>query len=100
LRGAAVLDADAIGRYPLPAMPVSGLLALIDDIASLADNVGTMAGVAAQKGAAASRDVALLTKAAATKTSGEGRRPAPGTHQAFGAIVDAWIDSGAHCPDE
>lgn len=51
-------------------MPVSGLLALLDDIASLADHAGAMASVAAQKGTAASRDVALLTKAAATKTSG------------------------------
>lgn len=51
-------------------MPVSGLLALIDDIASLADNVGAMAAVAAKKGGAASRDVALLTRQAAQKTSG------------------------------
>lgn len=51
-------------------MPVSGLLALLDDIASLADHAGAMASVAARKGSAAGRDVALLTKAAATKTSG------------------------------
>jgi len=29
---------------------------------------------------------------------GAGRRPAPGTQQQFGAIVRAWIDTGAHCP--
>ena len=48
----------------------SGLLALIDDIASLADSVGTMAATAAGKSTAMSRDVALLTKAAAQKTTG------------------------------
>ena len=30
---------------------------------------------------------------------GEGREPAPGTHAAFGELIRAWIDSGAHCPD-
>lgn len=29
---------------------------------------------------------------------GEGRQPAPGTQQIFGALTQAWIDSGAHCP--
>ena len=29
---------------------------------------------------------------------GAGRRPAPGTQQRFGAIVAAWIDTGAACP--
>jgi hypothetical protein len=29
---------------------------------------------------------------------GPGRRPAPGSQQEFGAIVAAWIDSGAECP--
>ena len=29
---------------------------------------------------------------------GAGRRPAPGTQQEFGAIVAAWIESGAECP--
>lgn len=29
---------------------------------------------------------------------GAGRRPAPGTQQEFGAIVAAWIDTGAECP--
>lgn len=29
---------------------------------------------------------------------GEGRRPAPGTHEAFGELVAAWVDTGAHCP--
>jgi hypothetical protein len=28
----------------------------------------------------------------------EGRRPAPGTQKEFGAIVQAWITSGAACP--
>lgn len=30
---------------------------------------------------------------------GPGREPAPGTQAAFGALIRAWIDSGAHCPD-
>lgn len=30
---------------------------------------------------------------------GEGRRPAPGTQQEFGALVAAWIDTGAECPE-
>lgn len=25
--------------------------------------------------------------------------PAPGTHERFGVLARAWIDSGAHCPD-
>ena len=29
---------------------------------------------------------------------GPGRQPAPGTQEEFGAIVAAWIDSGAECP--
>jgi len=29
---------------------------------------------------------------------GEGRRPAPGTQAEFGKIIQAWIDTGAHCP--
>jgi hypothetical protein len=29
---------------------------------------------------------------------GEGRDPAPGTQQAAGELVQAWIDSGAECP--
>jgi hypothetical protein len=29
---------------------------------------------------------------------GEGREPAPGTQQIFGALVQAWIDTGAQCP--
>ena len=30
---------------------------------------------------------------------GEGRAPAPGTQTAFGELIAAWIDSGAHCPE-
>jgi len=29
---------------------------------------------------------------------GAGRTPAPGTQQAFGDLIKAWADSGAHCP--
>lgn len=29
---------------------------------------------------------------------GEGRTPAPGTQQEFGKLIQAWIDTGAHCP--
>ena len=29
---------------------------------------------------------------------GEGREPAPGTQAVFGALVAAWIKTGAHCP--
>lgn len=29
---------------------------------------------------------------------GEGRIPAPGTQEQFGALIQAWIDSGAVCP--
>lgn len=29
---------------------------------------------------------------------GEGRRPAPGTHEEFGKLIDAWIETGAECP--
>jgi hypothetical protein len=30
---------------------------------------------------------------------GEGREPAPGTQQLAGELVQAWIDSGAECPE-
>jgi len=29
---------------------------------------------------------------------GEGRAPAPGTQAVFGALIHAWIETGAHCP--
>jgi len=29
---------------------------------------------------------------------GEERSPAPGTQAQFGALIRAWISSGAHCP--
>ncbi|WP_193164288.1 Isoquinoline 1-oxidoreductase subunit [Microbulbifer hainanensis] len=29
---------------------------------------------------------------------GKGRKPAPGTQQQFGALIQAWIETGAHCP--
>lgn len=51
-------------------MPVSGLIALLDDIATIADDVATLAAVAARKGTAVTKDVATLTGAAARKTSG------------------------------
>ncbi len=31
---------------------------------------------------------------------GHGRPPAPGTQASFGEIMDAWVQSGAACPDE
>jgi hypothetical protein len=51
------------------------------------------------------RDLALLHEHAATDDliawgwqPGSGRDPAPGTQQLFGALVQAWIDTGAQCP--
>ena len=29
---------------------------------------------------------------------GRGRAPVPGTQAAFGALIQAWVDTGAHCP--
>lgn len=29
---------------------------------------------------------------------GQGRRPAPGTHEEFGNLIKAWIETGAECP--
>ena len=29
---------------------------------------------------------------------GVGRAPAPGTQQQLGALIQAWVDAGAHCP--
>jgi hypothetical protein len=31
---------------------------------------------------------------------GEGRQPAPGTQAQFGALVRAWMETGAACPPE
>jgi hypothetical protein len=30
---------------------------------------------------------------------GEGRSPAPGTQAQLGALIQAWISTGAHCPE-
>lgn len=51
-------------------MPASGLIALLDDIATIADDVATMAAVSARKGSAMAKDVGNLTAAATKKTSG------------------------------
>ena len=51
------------------------------------------------------RDLALLQQHIATDdlvawgwNPGPGREPAPGSQQAAGELVQAWIDSGAECP--
>ena len=31
---------------------------------------------------------------------GAGREPAPGTQEQFGALVAAWVETGAHCPED
>jgi len=51
-------------------MAGSGLIALLDDIATIADDVAAMAAITARKGGALADDVASLTAAAARKTSG------------------------------
>jgi hypothetical protein len=52
-----------------------------------------------------SRDLAALVKHVTTDTlvlwgwnPGKGRTPAPGTAAEFGALMQAWADSGAACP--
>jgi hypothetical protein len=52
------------------------------------------------------RDLALLQEHIAKDdlvawawNPGEGREPAPGSQEAAGRLVQAWIDSGAQCPD-
>jgi len=30
---------------------------------------------------------------------GDGRTPVPGSQKVFGALTQAWIDTGARCPD-
>ena len=51
-------------------MAASSLLALIDDIATLLDDVAAMTKVAARQGVAAADDVAAMTQLAARKTAG------------------------------
>jgi len=51
-------------------MAATSLLALIDDIASLLDDVAVMTKVAARQGMAAADDVAAMTQLAARKTAG------------------------------
>ena len=48
----------------------TSLLALLDDIATVLDDVAVMTKVAARKGAAMADDVATLTKVSAQKTAG------------------------------
>jgi len=52
------------------------------------------------------RDLALLQEHAASDDlvawgwePGEGRDPAPGTQELFGELIQAWIDTGAACPE-
>lgn len=51
-------------------MAASSLLALIDDIATLLDDVAAMTKVAARQGVSAADDVAAMTQMAAKKTAG------------------------------
>ncbi|MEZ5703003.1 MAG: DUF808 domain-containing protein [Burkholderiaceae bacterium] len=51
-------------------MAASSLLALIDDIATLLDDVAAMTKVAARQSISAADDVAMMTQAAAKKTAG------------------------------
>ncbi len=51
-------------------MAGASLLTLLDDIATILDDVALMTKVAAKKGAVIADDVSLLTKAAAQKTAG------------------------------
>lgn len=51
-------------------MPAASLLTLIDDIATLLDDVALMTQVAAKKSVVVADDVAVLTKVAAQKTAG------------------------------
>ena len=51
-------------------MPASGFLALLDDIATVLDDVAILTKVAAQKATAVADDVAVLSKVAAKKTAG------------------------------
>jgi uncharacterized protein len=51
-------------------MAASSLLALIDDIATLLDDVAVMTKVAARQGMSAADDVAAMTQIAAKKTAG------------------------------
>ena len=51
-------------------MAASSLLALVDDIAMLLDDVATMTKVAARQSAASADDVAAMTQLAAKKTAG------------------------------
>jgi len=51
-------------------MAIGSLLALLDDIATILDDVALMTKVAAQKSATMADDVSVLTKVAAQKTAG------------------------------
>ena len=51
-------------------MPASSLLALLDDIATVLDDVAILTKIAARKATAVADDVALLSKVAAQKTAG------------------------------
>jgi len=51
------------------------------------------------------RDIAAILKHVATDSlvkwgwnPGPGRTPAPGTNEEFAALLQAWADTGAHCP--
>jgi hypothetical protein len=33
-------------------------------------------------------------------TPGHGREPAPGTQEQFGALIAAWVETGAQCPED
>ena len=67
------MDANLAQRAPLGGvtlMAFGSLLALLDDIATILDDVALMTKVAAQKSATLADDVSMLTKVAAQKTAG------------------------------
>ena len=51
-------------------MPASGFLALLDDIATILDDVAILTKVAAKKASVVADDVAVLSQVAAKKTAG------------------------------
>ncbi|HKH00897.1 MAG TPA: Isoquinoline 1-oxidoreductase subunit [Bradyrhizobium sp.] len=94
---------EAASYRSIPGHPRWGVppLSMAWQAKSLGDICGQLKDTARNGG----RDLAMLQEHVAKDdlvawgwNPGEGREPAPGTQEAAGELVQAWIDSGAECP--
>jgi hypothetical protein len=99
------LFAGAVARYAsIPGRPEWRLAPI--EMAWQGRTVGQICRQIKDKNRNGGRDLAMLQEHVAKDQElvayawdpGKGRKPAPGTQRLAGALIQAWIDSGAECP--